>query len=103
MKKIILIWAWFLVSQDVCAVVSPTKKPWLRLDHAITRPQINRQGSRLAFVPKNGLGLRYVDLKSLKIYKITPHKVGASFFWAPDGFRVVYRIQLGLPYFVPVG
>jgi Tol biopolymer transport system component len=32
-----------------------------------------------------------MDMKSMKVREITEHRVGHSFFWSPDGIRVLYR------------
>jgi len=88
-----------LIMMTICGsasavVVSPPSKPWLRLDDAMGQSRINRQGTKIAFSPHNGRGLKIVNLKTMKIYKVTDHQVDRSFFWAPDGFRVFYRYHV---------
>lgn len=79
-----------ILSTPIWGIEAP-KKPWIRLDDPMGQSRINRQGTKIAFSPADGLGLKVVNLRTMRIYKITEHQVDRSFFWAPDGFRIFYR------------
>lgn len=49
-------------------------------------------GSRyVAFTDSKGFRLSVLDVQNRKIYKITDHFTGGSFFTSPDGHRIFYR------------
>ena len=64
---------------------------FLRVESSIYHPKINKQNNRIAFTSKTGMGLTISSLKTGESFRITDHKVDASFFWAPDGSRLFYR------------
>lgn len=86
------------------AVVKPSSLPTprsasvaraiLRLEGAVAHVKINRREDRIAFTDPSGFNLRVLEMKTGAVYAVTPHFVGPSFFWSPDGFRVVYREML---------
>lgn len=69
----------------------PITKPWIRLSGGANHIRIDPKGKYLAYTDINGKRLRVLDIKNKKIYSISKQKVGASFFWAPDGIRLFYR------------
>jgi len=90
-------------SDEAKAVVKPSSLPTrsasvaraiLRLEGAVAHVKINRREDRIAFTDPSGFNLRVLEMKTGAVYAVTPHFVGPSFFWSPDGFRVVYREML---------
>jgi len=70
---------------------SPVASPWLRLPDAPANLSLNRQGTWLAFTRPDGSQLQLLNLETSNVYLVTPHVVGPSIFWSPDGFRLFYR------------
>lgn len=68
-----------------------TSQPVLRLSGGLFQSKINSKGNFLAFTEKNGRNLRILDLKSKDIYLVSKEKVDLSFFWAPNGFRLLFK------------
>ena len=75
----------------VFSVVRPKVTPFLRLEGEASRLKVNKKGRGVAFTDPRGFNLSYLDLQTKKIYRISRHKVGSSFFWSPDGFRIFFR------------
>ncbi|MDA9951601.1 hypothetical protein N9D31_03395, partial [Oligoflexaceae bacterium] len=73
------------------ALAAKERRPWLRLNSAAVNIQANLQGTRLAYTHSNSRDLSIVNLSTLKIEKVTPDFVGPSFFWSPDGIRLIFR------------
>lgn len=65
--------------------------PALRMDFSLHNIRANEQQTAIAFTDEDGKNLRLLDLKSRNVFLISRHKVGHSYFWAPNGFRLVYR------------
>ena len=89
--QIISTWIWLAVIHAGMATADPGLKPWLRLADPVENVQMNRLGKGMAFTSDKGKALKYLNLKTLKVHLITPHQVDNSFFWAPDGVRIIYR------------
>lgn len=63
----------------------------IRLEGPIFQAKMNASASLLAFTDTAGRSLRILDLKTHEVIEVTPHRVGAAFFWSPDGVRLFYR------------
>lgn len=93
-----------LLSDVAIAVqVQSVTTPWVRVNHALGRMRLDPKGRFVAFTGADGdtgqdaAGLSVLDLKTKNIFQVTKQPVGASFFWAPDGFRLFYREMYRLP------
>ena len=75
-------------------VVKPEGYPWIRTNSPVTHIKINSTGTWLAYSGKDGMGLTMMNIKTRELYEITPHQIGPSWFWSPDGFRIFYREHL---------
>lgn len=73
------------------AIVKPKSTPFIRLEGALHHLHKSPGQHYLAFTDQNGRDLRVLELKTGKVYQVSPHLVGASSFFAPDGFRLFYR------------
>jgi hypothetical protein len=71
--------------------VTTVTTPFVRADNALNRMRVDPKGRYIAYVGDDGTGLSVLDLKSKNIYRVSNAQIGASFFWSPDGFRVMYR------------
>jgi len=71
--------------------LNPKSTAWIRLDSSISQLKLAPKGKFVAFVSNERKGLRIVDLKTRKISDISHEQVGPSFFWTPDGTRIIYR------------
>lgn len=82
-----------ILSQSALGVVKKSiqKSPYLRFDGSIHHPKVNLQNTMLAYTDKQGRDLKIINLKTRKVVTVTPHLVEQSFFWAPNGYRLVYR------------
>lgn len=82
-----------LVQATTAAAVEVTTvtTPFVRADNALNRMRVDPKGRYVAYVGDDGTGLSVLDLKSKNIYKVSNAQIGASFFWSPDGFRLMYR------------
>lgn len=100
--------SWCLFSIGIClaaarpwpalaVTVKPVSAPMLRVDHALDHMRLDPKGRFLAYIGTNGLGLNVLDLKSKNIFRASEAQVGASFFWAPDGMRLIFREQSNTP------
>jgi tricorn protease-like protein len=65
--------------------------PWLRIDGGITYLKIDPTGRYIVHADREAMGLELIEIKTRKVFEITKHKVGPSFFFSPDGYRVFYR------------
>jgi len=71
---------------------APTKsQPILRLEGPIHAPRLSPRRPLLAFTDLNGRSLRILDLTNHEVVEVTPQQVGPSYFWSPDGVRLLYR------------
>ena len=86
-----------LVAAHALAVVVPQPKPYLRLDSAPTFLKLDPSSHFIAYAGKEGMGLSLTELKSKKIFQISAQRIGPSFFFSPDGFRLFYRELLQDP------
>ena len=83
---------WMSLTAGAASAVTPSKpKPYLRLDGAAQFLKIDAAGHFIAYSEKDGMGLNLTDLRSKKIYRVSAHRIGPSFFFSPDGFRLFYR------------
>lgn len=82
-----------LAAPAMAVEVTTVTTPFVRADNALNRMRVDPKGRYLAYVGDDGTGLTVLDLKSKSIYKVSNAQVGASFFWSPDGFRLMYREQ----------
>lgn len=73
--------------------ITTVTTPFVRANNALNRMRVDPKGRYLAYVGDDGTGLSVLDLKSKSIYLVSSAQVGASFFWSPDGFRLMYREQ----------
>lgn len=73
--------------------VTTVTTPFVRANNALNRMRVDPKGRYLAYVGDDGTGLSVLDLKSKSIYAVSNAQVGASFFWSPDGYRLMYREQ----------
>lgn len=89
--KNFLILLYVLVSPRIFASITPKTKPWYRLEGHTINLKINKSNTHLAYTDQHGMNLRVLELESGKIFQITTHKVGPSFLWSPNGFRLFYR------------
>ena len=70
--------------------------PLFRLKHEISDLKPAPDGRYLAFRehhPSQGPALKYLDLKTRQIFRITDAHTGAAFIWSPHGYRLLYRTQ----------
>jgi Tol biopolymer transport system component len=68
--------------------------PFIRGHAAFDNMRLDPKGRFIAFTSTDagtGQGLSVVDTKTQSIFKVSGQRVGASFFWSPDGFRLFYR------------
>lgn len=71
--------------------VSTETSPYMRADNPLNYMRLDPKGRFVAYTADDKLSLSVLDLKSKAIYHVSKAHVGASFFWAPDGFRLFYR------------
>ncbi len=71
--------------------LKPHSAPFIRANQQINQMKLSPKGRYLAYTDDTGLGLNVLDLNTKDIYRVTEAKVGLSFFWTPDGFRLFYR------------
>ncbi len=67
------------------------REPWMRLANDPQQIKMNKTGTYLAYVESTRPGLFMVNVKDQNVYKVSDKKVGAAFFWSPDGHRLFYR------------
>jgi len=72
-------------------VVTPVAKPIVRLEGDLTHPKMSQDGRYLAFVNGESKALQVFDLKLKSVFLVSKHKIGESFFWAPDSIRLFYK------------
>lgn len=68
--------------------------PFIRGQHALDNMRLDPKGRFIAFTSTDlgtGKGLSVIDTKTQNIYRVSNQRVGPSFFWSPDGFRLFYR------------
>jgi len=75
----------------VAVSISPIVKPLVRLEGDLTHPKMSMDGRYIAFVDGELKNLQVFDLKAKRVFLVSKHKVGGSFFWAPDGVRLFYK------------
>lgn len=63
----------------------------LRTEGPLVSMRLNKNHTQLAFTDQRGQSLRVMNLETQEITEVTPHRVGESFFWSPDGNRLFYR------------
>jgi Tol biopolymer transport system component len=73
------------------AIVHPDATSWMRLSSSASQLKIAPKGRFIAYVGEENRGLHVLDTQTRKIFSVTTQFVSSSFFWSPDGFRVVYR------------
>jgi len=78
---------------QVSAIVTAVGKPWLRGSGYFHHLRLDPRGRFVAYQGEDGLGLSVLDLKTSQVYLVSEAQIGASFAWAPDGFRLFYREQ----------
>jgi len=74
--------------------VAPLTTPFIRGQHALDNMRLDPKGRFIAFTSTDlgtGRGLSVIDTKTQNIFRVSNQRVGASFFWSPDGFRLFYR------------
>ncbi len=71
------------------AIVKPY--PWIRLDGEANNLRLSPNGKYAVFTNADGFDLSLLELESKKVYLISPMKVGHSFFFSPDGYRIFFR------------
>lgn len=77
---------------SIAQAVAPLAAPWLRLEEPMYGARLSPRGRYLAFLPStDGPGLNMLDLTSRRVFRVSAHHVGPSFFWSPDGARLLYR------------
>ena len=89
--RFVLIFASLLTPLGAWAVVKPMPQGYLRLQGEASQLKSDLSGKKIAFTDPKGFNLRFLDLTTKKVYKISKHKVDGSFFWSPNGFRIFYR------------
>lgn len=87
-----VILVFFTIAKAGYPIASPKYRPLMRLDGPIHNLKISKQNRFIAYTNQMGMALKVADLKTRAIFLITKHKVGPSYFWSPDGFRLFYRI-----------
>ena len=82
----------------LCASIKPSfsaikakTHPWFRLPGEAYNMKMGPKGRHIAFTNGKGQGLKFLVIKSKKIYQITANKTGGSYFFSPDGYRVFFR------------
>jgi hypothetical protein len=75
----------------IAAMLKTLTTPYVRANDPMEHLRLDPKGRFGAFIDGNGMGLSIVDLHSKAVSKVSEAQVGASFFWAPDGFRLFYR------------
>jgi hypothetical protein len=80
-----------LVSTATFAKSTTKILPWLRLQTDVANLRANFNHSWLAYTDGHGLGLYVLNTKTSDIFEVSTSTVGPSFFWSPDGARLVYR------------
>lgn len=82
-----------IAQQSAEAVTSkPVISPWIRIRGEAQHISVSPKEERfLAFTDAHGKQLQIMDIQSKKVFLVTKHLVGPSFFWAPDGLRLFYR------------
>lgn len=83
------------------AGLKPHGAPYIRTNQTINQMKLSPKGRYLAYTDDTGLGLNVLDLTTNDIYRVTEAKVGLSFFWTPDGFRLFYRELIRPPLKAP--
>lgn len=81
----------FCASVAPAVVIRPESTAWIRLPTTATQLKISPKGKFIAYVGDKQLGLSILDMATKRISVVTKQFVGSSFFWSPDGFRIVYR------------
>ena len=69
----------------------PDTESWIRLSSPASQIKIAPKGAFIAYVGEENRGLHILEVRTKKIYTVTTQFVSSSFFWSPDGFRLVYR------------
>ncbi|MCB9229908.1 MAG: hypothetical protein H6618_09875 [Deltaproteobacteria bacterium] len=70
------------------------------MEHPVSDLRLATGGRYLAFRehhPVRGYLLKYLDLRTRKIFLVTTLHTGSSFLWAPYGYRLLYRTQEQIP------
>ena len=85
-----LLWllAW---PSPLAAVIKPAVSPYLRLEGQACRLSYAPKSQYLAFTDGDDRSLSFVSLTTRRVVLVTPHLVGPSFFWSPDGHRLFFR------------
>lgn len=89
----LVVLGWMVASLSYAAV-EPTARAFARLDAKASYLRMDPKGTAIAYTDPDGANLRVVELKSGRIWKVTAKNSGGSHFWAPDGFRLFYRVLL---------
>lgn len=66
-------------------------EPILRLEGPIAHPKLQAENKYLAFTDLDGHRLRILDLANHDVVEVSGDRVGAAYFWSPDGVRLLYR------------
>ncbi len=94
LKPMLLALVALALARPAAAVeIKTVTTPFVRTNNALNRMRVDPKGRFLAYVNDDGVGLSVVDLKTKAIYNVSDAQVGASFFWSPDGYRLIYREQ----------
>lgn len=84
-----------LVSQNPYALSETASKKdseaILRTEGPLVDIRVNQDKTSMAFTDQRGQSLRILNLNTQEIVEVTPHRVGASFFWSPDNSRLFFR------------
>ncbi|MFW7378839.1 MAG: hypothetical protein ACOH5I_08535 [Oligoflexus sp.] len=80
-----------LGSHNLLAIVKPKTTPILRLEGDLHNLRTSPQDKHLAFTDRFGRQLRILSMQSGEVFELSANLIGASYFWAPDGFRLFYR------------
>ena len=87
--KSILVFGLFMSTP--CAWSQQKPEPVLRTEGPMVDIRLNKNRSLMAYTDQLGQSLRIMDMETQEIVEVTPHRVGPSFFWSPDGKRLFYR------------
>ncbi|MEZ4742374.1 MAG: hypothetical protein R3B45_08000 [Bdellovibrionota bacterium] len=90
-KNLIFILTIFFTSQASAISLAPKTQAWLRLNSSASQMKLSPNGLFIAYTINQGKGLNIIKISSRKIWNISKEQIGPSFFWTPDGGRVVYR------------
>jgi hypothetical protein len=71
--------------------LSPEPQAVVRTEGGLNHLSLSPNKKLLAFTNDQGQSLRIMDLATQDIVEVTPHRVGAGFFWSPDGVRLFFR------------